>query len=353
MESKIEEVIEPESKPQITVRPEDLPEIKVDFSKSPDSILPARAEAVATEPTQNIEREVKAESNLTDLEPEKLDTTKQNYSPIQNFKNWIQYPASTDKIRILNSVKAPAVVTMASGLIGIATSGAFLMSDMVVTNPVLAGVVGTTFLGSAALTGVGLAVERISDFVVKKIVEKESENRVSFSKLVTVSKAYLTKFSPLYQAMKNDEQFKKSRLIGELHFVGKGKEDWVGIDSKTDRIKDILTGLKNLAESCETNNPSIKNIDNFATMSPILYPQYFSQFGFEIQESSKLKGGSNKANQLINKVLGLFRGPKQEKYPGQFSDKKGAMYTGTITRQALIENKALIAEKLESISRRV
>lgn len=339
-----------EFEPVIATRAENLPKIQINFQKSPEptsSILKIE-EGVAV-PIQNIEEEVEAISNLSNLKPKKLDVEIRNNNPIQNFREWLQYPASTDKIRISNSVYTPAVISVYTGLAGIAASGSFLMSDAIITNSALIEIAGSTFFGSAALTGVGLAVEKFSKFLINKIEKTEEKNRVNFGELVKVSRAYLTKFSPLYQVMKEYPTVKETGLIGELHF-GTNYEKYWNENSNTVAVRDILAGLVELAEACENNDSRLTGIQNFGTITDIMTQQYFEEFGFIIRESevSNLK----RTNNFLNKFLSIFHDQNKDKYPGESLSRTG-MKTVTITRDDLIKNKLLLSEKMNIINRRL
>lgn len=326
-----ENIASSDLKPQIAPKPVELPPIIIDLSKPPESVLSA--------PTENLKiSSVENPVDHSEAEVKSLDETvvehkpKLGGNPIQRFKNWLGYPSSNVKNTIQDKIRTPAIIVATAGISGMVLTSFSLLSSLS-ENPVFLGNVINVFLGCASVTGVSLLTERISDAVSRRIVKREIKNRIPFSNLVTVSKVYDSAVG----------------FSGELHFVGRNSQDWKEIDSKTQKIKDILVGLRNLAQACEENDPRILNINTFKSSSSILHPNYFSNLGFKFSDASEPNARRKFGMRLMSFWNSLIN-HAEESYTGEFVNEK--KYNAIITRQFLIDAKGLISQKIIALNNR-
>jgi hypothetical protein len=172
--------------------------------------------------------------------------------------------------------------------------------------------------------------------VVEMIAKK---HRVSFSKLLTVSRVFLARESSLYPAYKQLKPDMDSDFIGELDFMGKDSASWKGITSPYLAAKDGLLGLFNLATACEQNDPQLDGLTVFGGKSQMLNSK-FEKLGFKIFEFDKIKRKSF-FTPVSAFLLKLGRGDFH-KYPNG-ARLEGKYNVGVITRESLIQNKNIYA----------
>lgn len=334
MEGNTSEITKIESKPKITINVEDLPQIKPDFSKPPESILSTKSEVV-TEPIQNIEGGVEKENKPFNpaLENSK-ESKKPKNNPIRNLFNWWKNPPETDSNVIRDKFFSPAF----TGTIISSTAISLSANETLFNYLVAHGQAGTLLFGSLALLIPSGTALLGSIMLRENMQKKEKSNRVQFSQLLTVSKAFITKASKLRPALRKVDESFNTGFIGELNFVGVDRKSWEGINSPLDTLRDGAKGLYNLAVACEQGDPTLQDINTFGGISHMLSP-HFEKYGFKVFQEEQLSKKS--ITQKVFDFLDNFRETKR--YPNG-ATQKDSLYYGIITRDNLIKHKAEFAK---------
>lgn len=286
----------------------------------------------------------------TDILLGKLETHKEITQPIQPTENkqnedtvlksteklklWLKYPPESDTLKIKDKIYAPAFFGTVTGLVlNTLIANPTFLSYLVAQNQAIPYLQGSmTLLLSSGATLL------FSIMLNDKIVKNEHSNRIHYSNLVTVSRAFINKNSKLRPAFKAVDRNFDTGFIGEVNFVGTNPSSWSGITTESGALKDGAKGLYQLALACERGDPNLNGIHMFGGISHMLNPRY-EKLGFKIfaEEEFAKKPTTRKIFDFLNKF-------KDEKRYSNGAIQKEQLSYGIITRESLIRNKDMFAK---------
>ena len=239
-----------------------------------------------------------------------------------------------DKGLLLDKLFGPGMTGLVVGGVSVGITLTEAVTTIASTNPQLVGNLIFGSIGVMAISGTAV----LSAFGLKdRIVKVEKKNKVNFSKLLTVSRVFLTRKSTMTPVMKKIDDDFDSGFVAELHFVGKDKSDWKNISSPLQALRDGFDGLAKLATACEQNDPNLEGINLFGGESNILSSK-FEKFGFKIFRLDEIK---RSFFARVADGVGIFHETEPTVFPNGAEANDKMIHYGVITRESLIENKSL------------
>lgn len=327
-----------------------VPKPKLVVESPPPVEQPQDKKAEEVVELNRLKEEIKTEAATVESVTEKyLGTTKpqpdnrqnKKTNPIRNFINWLKYPSANDNYKINRNVFMPASVAAVASSLGVyfATLPQFAtfaaMHQMSVENFIF-GSVGL-LIPSGITMATAVAMKERANII-------EEKNRISFSKLLTVSKVFTSERSTLRPTFEKIDSDFKSGFTGELHFVGIDETSWEGITNPLSTLKEGLIGLQNLAIACEQNDPRLQDLDLFGGKSRSINPT-LEKYGFKTFPLGEIVKPS-----IMDKIMSFvaeFRA-RDTTYPNGYKP-HGESYIGVISRKDLILHKNDFSKEVERI----
>lgn len=245
-----------------------------------------------------------------------------------------RYPSSYDAIVVQDKVMAPALTTAAVAFIGATSSLLPGFDRFAFMHPELAlgtMLVSCTLFFPLFATGIG------SIFVKESLKRRERSNRMSFGKLLTVSRAFIFPQSTITPAIQEVRSEFRHGYIGELHFVGTEPDSWHEIQNRWDAAKQGASDLFELAKACDRNDQRLDGITTFAGISHVPY-RSLESVGFTIVPDRK--------NRRLSRLGAMFEGASHDfhkekvTYPNKVTVKNGPVSAAVITREMLLSKKS-------------
>lgn len=115
---------------------------------------------------------------------------------------------------------------------------------------------------------------------------RERHNRISFGESLTVSRVAVLPNTRISKAV---PELEGEKYYGELHYVGKKLDIQVQQAPDFHKVmREGVTGLSQLVEACEEQDPRLNGINYFVGISPIV-TEGLTRFGFQVTEASPRK----------------------------------------------------------------
>lgn len=284
---------------------------------------------------QEVKTETVKSANKEDLKPDKTKVdnpkVKNINNPVKVLFNKLRYPSTSDSYKVKKKM-AMGLAGVVAGAVGIAITTSSGFAEFTALRGFSTGNLAWGSLGLLISSGALMIGPAIMHMRSANI---EMNERQPFGRLLTVSKAFVTRGSVLQPVFKKVDPNFKSELTGEMHFVGVKGASWEGIDNPVTTAKEGYLGLHKLAIACEQDDPSLRGINFFSGVSPIVNNS-FEKYGFHTfapQEFLKpLIAGR------IMKALSKYPG-EDMKYPNGYMPKEGSSRIGIISRENLISHK--------------
>ena len=240
-----------------------------DLSREEEGAVRVSASGLAVEQIRDFPETEVAREKASPFEEGALITPERAKStPIRNLFNWLKWPSSKDAPLLYKKVILPCQLVLA-GTLGFEFAlvySAFPETTGLITSrwylPLNLANIGIFLASTGVLTAAAFASIYIKD--------REKSNRMGFSNLLTVSRAFITDKSMFRNVLEKVQGSFEPGFMGELHFAPRDKATWESLANPIATIRDGAGGLHNLAVACEQSDPELEGVEVVAGILPLL-----------------------------------------------------------------------------------